>query len=82
MNIQVRLFPPLDQQVGVETLALILPDPADGAALLDRLRTQVGDRLPEPERLMLVVNNQYATPETLLQDGDQVWIIHRRSCCH
>jgi hypothetical protein len=78
----VRLFPPLDQLVGIERLAVELPEAANGAALIDRLRAQVGDRLPEGYRLVLVADRACVAPEAVLRHGDRVTIIHQRSCCH
>ena len=82
MKIGVGFLAPLDQLAGVAKLDLELPEPATGADLIHQLQERFGDRLPPVGCLMLIVNHMYATPESALQDEDQVIVVPRIGCCY
>jgi len=82
LKIGVGFFAPLGQLAGVDKLDLELPEPATGANLIRQLQEWFGDLLPPAGRLMLIVNQMYATPESTLKDRDQVIVVPRIGCCH
>jgi MoaE-MoaD fusion protein len=70
MRISVRLFAGLREQAGVRERALELPDRATVADVWAALG--LGE---EPSGLLYAVNREYAAPETVLAEGDEVALI-------
>ena len=82
MRIVVTLCPPLDRMMGAERVELELPPSATGNDVIGWIQEQLGDRLPGEGRLILVVNQAFASADTMLTEGDQITIVPRMSCCH
>jgi len=74
MQVTVKLFARFREIAGTGKTTLHLPDESTIAELIAALRQQF-DGLPlVPERTLLSVNQEFATPETVLRDGDEVAI--------
>lgn len=73
VRITIRCFASAREALGTDVLALELP----AAITLAALRQRLAERAPALARLPLAfaVNRDYARPETLLRDGDEVALI-------
>ncbi len=74
MQITVKLFARFKEVAGTGKTTLHLPDEATIADLIAALRQQFDGLSLVPERTLLSVNQEFATPETVLRDGDEVAI--------
>lgn len=75
MNIQLLFFAVLRDIVGTDQQALSLPEGTRAADLWQRLRSQhrrLQDYVTPP---LTAINESYASPDTLLKDGDRVAFI-------
>lgn len=75
MNIHLRMFAILRERTGVAETRLVLPDGSTvGAAIAEvgRRFERIIDLLP---RTATAVNLQYAKPEHVLNDGDELALI-------
>lgn len=75
MQIQIRLFAMHRERLGTDRLTLELPV---GARVSDLIAALVA-RSPDVETIgsaaRVAVNREYATPATILHDGDEVALI-------
>ncbi|MCC6905390.1 MAG: molybdopterin converting factor subunit 1 [Anaerolineae bacterium] len=72
MNLRVLFFATLRDRAGVSSTSLTLPDGATVESLLASLAEHfpsIRDNLPVS---LVAVNQEYATPDLMLQDGDEV----------
>ena len=74
VTVQVLLFARFAELLGAERLALELPRPASLQAVLDRLLAMPGGA-GLPPRPLLARNRAQASPETQLEDGDEVAVL-------
>lgn len=74
MTIRVRLFAMMAQQAGTGRLTLEMPAGTPVGTIQELLRNTFPD-LRWPTGTMLAVNQEYAPPERLLQENDEVAII-------
>ena len=74
VTVQVLLFARFAELLRTERLVLELPRPASLQSVLDRLLTMPGGA-GLPARPLLARNQAQATPETLLEDGDEVAVL-------
>lgn len=74
VTVQVLLFARFAELLGAERLALELPRPASLQAVLDRLLAMPGGA-GLPPRPLLALNQAQSSPETLLEDGDEVAVL-------
>jgi molybdopterin converting factor small subunit len=74
VTVQVLLFARFAELLGAERLALELPRPASLQAVLDRLLAMPGGA-GLPARPLLARNRAQASPETQLEDGDEVAVL-------
>lgn len=75
LHVQVLLFSVLREHVGAATLAVELPAPASGEALLQHLTALYPALTPYRSVIRLAVNTVYVPTGTPLQDGDEVALI-------
>lgn len=68
MKVKLRLFASLREDVGIKETEIELPE---GATANSLWREVVADR-DMPGGVMTAVNLEYAQPETILNDGDEV----------
>lgn len=68
MTVQVRFFASLRERLGIEDTQISLP--AD-ATVVDVWR-QVLDDIEMPANTLVAINQDYATPDTPVRDGDEV----------
>ncbi len=74
MQVRVRFFAAFREFAGRDSLDI---DLAPGSTVHDlrvRLRDQF-PRLPQPERIVVAVNAEYANPDLPLADNDEVALI-------
>lgn len=69
MRVRAVFFARLKRELGMEELTLNVPDGADVRAVAEQLGREHGLNL---RGCMVAVNETYAAPEHLLQDGDEV----------
>ena len=74
VTVQVLLFARFAELLGAERLALELPRPASLQAVLDRLLAMPGGA-GLPPRPLLALNQAQASPDSLLEDGDEVAVL-------
>ena len=75
MEIDVRFFALYRERAGTNTHRLQLPEGATVADLTGKVR-QLFPRLAPPDvRIVVAVNADYAEPETVLHNGDDVCLI-------
>lgn len=70
MHVQVRLFAGLRERAGAEQIELELPTGASVGDALDRLTT-----ITDGVRVVMAVNQEYATRELTLSAGDELALI-------
>lgn len=69
MNVTVLFFARLKREAGTEQVHVELPPGSSARDLAAGVSEQHGVSL---QGCMIAVNEQYATPDTLLRDGDEV----------
>ncbi|PKB73083.1 MAG: molybdopterin converting factor subunit 1 [SAR202 cluster bacterium Io17-Chloro-G7] len=75
MDLSVRFFALYRERAGTNTHRLQLPEGATVADLTDEVR-RLFPRLAPPEvKIVVAVNTDYAEPDTVLQNGDDVCLI-------
>ena len=67
MNVTVRLFAALRERAGADSVSLELRDGARVADVLQAVEPWSGGA-----RIVIAVNREYATPDTLLAEGDEL----------
>jgi MoaE-MoaD fusion protein len=72
MQGKVKLFASLREKAGRSELGWELEEGATVSTLLADLRRRLPGLGSTMERAWIAVNQQYAAPDTLLQDGDEV----------
>lgn len=75
--LNVLYFAALRESLGIAREDLIIPEPPTVAVLIAELRTRGGDwadALAPGKRWRVAVNQEMATAETALKDGDEVAI--------
>ncbi len=73
IEIQLKLFAALREQIGIDTLTLSIPDGSSVAALIEHLIEQSSNWQPLRQAAVLVaVNQTMATSATTLGAGDEV----------
>jgi molybdopterin converting factor small subunit len=74
ITVQALLFARYAELVGADRLTLSLPDGTSAGDAVSHLRNQhAADGLPP--RVLLAVNGRQATPERVLDDGDELAIL-------
>ena len=74
MHITVKLFARFKELAGTGKLTETMPEGATVEQLIEQVRTRF-DNLPlVAEQTILAVNQEFATPNTVLQEGDEVAI--------
>ena len=75
MDLSVRFFALYRERAGTNTHQLQLPDGATVSDLTEEVR-RLFPRLAPPEvKIVVAVNADYAEPETVLRNGDDVCLI-------
>lgn len=72
MKIQVRLFATLRQEAGWSEKLVEMPEAATLQELLARLDGMDGGVRLSDRPVYAAVNREYASPETVLHEGDEV----------
>ncbi len=72
MQVTIRFFATLRERAGLNSTNLDLENGATVAALLERLAHEFPALEPSLSTTLVAINHEYAFPEELLQDGDQV----------
>lgn len=75
MQIQVRLFATHRERLGTDRLTLELPPGARVSDLVAALVARFPDFATIGTATRVAVNREYAPPETILRDGDEVALI-------
>jgi molybdopterin synthase catalytic subunit len=75
MELVVRFFALYRERAGRSTIPVQLPEGATVADLTSELRRQFPRLAPPEVQIVAAVNADYAGPETLLRDGDDVCLI-------
>jgi molybdopterin synthase catalytic subunit len=75
MRLNVKLFASVREAVGKSEIQLDMPAGASVSQLLSALRGQYPQIGAGLEAGMVAVNQEYASQETLLADGDEVAVI-------
>ena len=74
MKVEVLLFASYREKAGVRRLALELREGATVGDLGHAMRARFPG-LPEPERIVVAVNNEYQEHDFVLSDGDEAALI-------
>jgi len=74
MTVTLLFFASYADAFGVSSLDMELPRASTVAELLTAVRTRQGAELLPPAPLV-AVNQTYATPDTIVHDGDEVALI-------
>ncbi len=74
MNITVKLFARFKEAAGTGKLTLTLPDEATLGDLLAALPEKTGNLDLDARQTILSVNQEFATPDVVLHDGDEAAI--------
>jgi molybdopterin synthase catalytic subunit len=74
MKVTVKLFARFKEMVGAGTITTEVSANITIAELVKRLSEEFPKLRPTPEQMLLAVNREFATPETVLKDGDEVAI--------
>ncbi len=75
MELVVRFFALYRERAGANTHRLELPEGATVADLTGEVRRIFPRLAPADVNIVVAVNTDYAEPETVLQDGDDVCLI-------
>jgi molybdopterin converting factor small subunit len=76
MKVTVKFLAHFKNLAGTDTLGVTLPEGANIAALVATLAEQLNQPALRNERALFIVNQTNSTPETVLQDGDEVLMLH------
>jgi molybdopterin converting factor subunit 1 len=74
MTVTLLLFASYADALGVSSLDMELPRESTVAELLTAIRSRQGAELL-PATPLVAVNQEYAGPETIVRDGDEVALI-------
>ena len=75
MELTVRLFALYRERAGVREFRLELPGGATVGDLTDAVRARYPRLAPPEVKIVVAVNADYAEPEDVLQEGDDVCLI-------
>ena len=75
MHITVKLFAILREKVGVGEIRLSLREDATASEALEAFAKQYPQTRSHLTRTAMAVNQEYATLETVLKDGDELALI-------
>ena len=75
MTVRICLFAVLRDRAGIGETALTLPDGATAASAASSLIDQFPALRDAVPRVMFAVNQEYAGPDTVLKDGDELALI-------
>ena len=75
MDAQVRLFALYRERAGRDVVEVSLPDRCTVSDLLDQLQHQVPELSPHYRPTLVAVNSEYAYPDQLLHEGDEIVLI-------
>ncbi len=75
IRVRVRFFAMIREITGVEDLWLELPEPATATVFWEQLTNRYPELQPYRHQSRLAVNQEYASGDLLLRDGDEVGII-------
>ena len=75
MQIQVKLFSPLREKVGADTVALELPEGASAAQALAKLYQQCPVLQPHLENTRFALHLDFVDATTPLAEGDELALI-------
>ena len=75
MEIAVRFFALYRERAGRSSLALLLPEGATVADLTAEVRQLFPALAPPQVKIVVAVNADYAEPEVVLKQGDDVCLI-------
>jgi molybdopterin synthase catalytic subunit len=74
MTVKVRLFARMAQEAKTSLLSIDVPEGSAASAARTALQKQF-PALPWPAGTMIAVNQEYASPEHALRQGDEIAII-------
>ncbi|MSQ41227.1 MAG: MoaD/ThiS family protein [Dehalococcoidia bacterium] len=75
MDLQVKLFAVYRDRVGKDTLRLYVEEGHSVAQLAERLVAAYPRVFPPASDLVVAVNQEYALPDQVLHDGDEIALI-------
>lgn len=75
MNLDVRFFALYRERAGANTHQLQLPEGSTVADLTDEVRRLFPKLAPPDVQIVVAVNTDYAEPEIVLREGDDVCLI-------
>ena len=75
MRLDVTFFALYRERAGLSNLVLDLPEAGTVADLTDAVRARFPNLAPPGVKIVVAVNAEYADPELVLQEGDQVCLI-------
>ena len=75
IHVDVLLFSLLRDRLGWQRCSLALAAPASGVDLLDELQRRHTEISDHRQTIRLAVNQEFASDDTVLSDGDEVALI-------
>ena len=75
LKLQVRLFALYRDRLGMDTLEVELEEGVPVTHLAERLTASYPNVFPPASDLVIAVNQEYADPALILQQGDEVALI-------
>lgn len=75
MKVRLLFFAVLRDIAGTDTRELALADGATASEVWQSLRSQYAKLIDYSQPPMIAINESYATPETVLRDGDELAFI-------
>ncbi len=75
MQLDLRFFALYRERAGRSQFTLELPEGATVADLTDEIRSHFPTLAPTDVKIVVAVNAEYAEPDTLLHQGDEVCLI-------
>lgn len=75
MHLDVTFFALYRERAGLRHLVLELPEAGTVADLTGAIRNRFPNLAPPDVKIVVAVNAEYADPELVLQEGDQVCLI-------
>jgi molybdopterin synthase catalytic subunit len=75
MTIHIRLFALLRDRAGTDRIALSLPGETNVSAAINALTERFPALRDAVPRVMYAVNQEYASADTILHDGDELALI-------